>query len=78
MFFIYENWTNTFCKVHHGSCSFCNGGEGIFGGGKTESGQWHSGYVSREAALAAARALAASHQNAHVWIVDSCQFCADS
>jgi hypothetical protein len=51
MYFVYENWTNTFCRVHEESCSFCNRRKGLFGGRKTPNGQWHSGFRTLDAAL---------------------------
>lgn len=75
MYFVYENWTNTFCRVHRADCSFCNSGRGLFGGGRTPSGQWHQGFQSRDEALAAAARLAGAHANASVWNVGPCHFC---
>jgi hypothetical protein len=30
-FYVYENWTNTFTKVHRGSCTYCRDGQGFHG-----------------------------------------------
>lgn len=65
MYFVYENWTNT----------FCNRGRGLFGGGKTPSGQWHSGFLTRDEALQQAQRLADAHANREVWDVRPCHFC---
>jgi hypothetical protein len=32
-YYVYENWTNTFAKVHRGGCTFCNDGRGFQGRG---------------------------------------------
>jgi len=79
-FYVYENWTNTFTKVHRGDCSFCNEGQGNQGRGtRTGSGQWHPDppdyYPTAAAATAAARRIAAGHPNASVWTVSACSFC---
>ena len=75
-FFFYENWTNTFCKAHRGSCSFCNEGQGVHGRGThTSSGQWHGPFGSMEEALAEARTAAAQYSNRSVWEVSACGFC---
>lgn len=75
MYFVYENWTNTFCRVHEESCSFCNRGRGLFGGGRTPSGQWHSGFRTLDEALQQAHRLAAAHTNREAWDVRPCHFC---
>jgi hypothetical protein len=32
-FYVYENWTNTFAKVHRRGCPYCNEGSGFQGRG---------------------------------------------
>lgn len=75
MYFVYENWTHTRCRVHEASCSFCNGGAGLSGGGRTPSGQWHSGFRTPDEALRRAEDLAAAHPNREVWDVGLCHYC---
>lgn len=76
VFYVYENWTNTFAKVHRGSCPYCNDGQGFQGKGThTPSGRWLGPYDTDSAALAAAQHAAASHKNAAVWEVGSCGYC---
>lgn len=76
-FYVYENWTNTFCKVHRGDCPYCNNGQGIQGRGtKTGSGQWHGSYATAHAAMSAALGFARSYSNSAVWVVEGCKYCA--
>jgi hypothetical protein len=76
-FYVYENWTNTFTKVHRGDCTFCNNGRGFQGrGSSTPSGRWHGPYTSAASALGDAQRLANQHSNRDVWIVDTCKTCA--
>lgn len=75
-FWVYENWTNTFTKVHVGACAFCNDGRGIQGrGSSTPSGRWLGPFPSLDRAKAAARDAADRHPNAAMWNVDCCRFC---
>ena len=75
-YFIYENWTNTFAKVHRGSCPYCNDGRGFQSRGKrTPNGQWHGDWSSQEDALRAAHAVASRHSNGSVWVVEPCGYC---
>lgn len=75
-FFVYENWTNTFAKVHRAECSFCNHGAGVHQSERrTQSGEWHGPYASAGEALGSAKELAARHNNRSVWTVDICRFC---
>lgn len=76
-FYVYENWTNTFVKVHRAECSYCNNGRGFHGAGtRTPSGEWHGPYRSGGEALAAGDALAREHHNYAVWTVSGCRTCA--
>ncbi|MGP8007748.1 MAG: hypothetical protein ACLP2J_12050 [Acidimicrobiales bacterium] len=76
IYYVYENWTNTFAKVHRGSCPYCNDGRGIQGrGSKTPSGQWLGPFHSADEAMAAASAAASQHSNGDVWVVASCGYC---
>jgi hypothetical protein len=34
VFYVYENWTNAFTKVHRRDCAYCNDGRGFQGRGK--------------------------------------------
>lgn len=77
MFWVYENWTNTFTKVHRAECSFCNSGRGMHGAGsKTGSGEWHGPFGTARGALGVAERLASAHSNFSVWTVDGCKSCA--
>lgn len=74
--YVYENWTNTFAKVHQGDCPYCNFGQGFQGrGSKTPSGQWNGPFASQSVALEAAEEAAGSYTNASVWIVGVCGYC---
>jgi len=75
-FYVYENWTNTFAKVHRGDCPFCNDGRGFQGrGSRTPSGQWLGPFSTAAIATSAARSAANGHQNREVWEVASCGYC---
>ncbi len=79
MFFVYENWTNTFAKVHNGSCPYCNEGQGFQGRGtNTPSGRWHGPISTAQAAMDKAASLAAVYSNRAVWVVEGCKHCAPS
>ena len=76
MFYVHENWTNTFAKVHSGECPFCNDGEGFLERrSSAPSGQWLGPFVSREAAHVAAQAAADSPLDRDVWQVGTCRYC---
>ena len=76
-FYVYENWTHTYCLVHHGDCRFCNHGRGNQGrGNHTANGRWHRGFDSANDATEAAQRIAASYSTRQVWTVRSCHFCA--
>lgn len=76
MFYAYENWTNTFVKVHRAECSFCNSGTGVHAAGpRTRSGEWHGPYPSARDALKDAERLAHGYDNASIWTIDTCSFC---
>ena len=75
-YFVYENWTNTFVKVHRGSCPYCNEGNGMHGRGrKTQSGQWSDSFSSREEAMAFARSVVETYANRSVWTTGLCSYC---
>lgn len=75
-FYVYENWTNTFAKVHRGSCPYCNDGRGFQGrGNRTRNGQWLGPFETADSAMVEARAAANRHSNSAVWIVESCGYC---
>jgi hypothetical protein len=76
-FYFYENWTNTFVKVHRAECSYYNDGQGFQGRGRsTPSGRWSEPYKTAGEALTAARAAADRHANRSVWSVGTCGYCA--
>jgi hypothetical protein len=75
-FYVYENWTHTFAKVHRGPCVFCKEGNGLHGAGRaTPNGEWHGPYVTKQSASADADAVAARHANREKWDVDACRVC---
>lgn len=75
-YYVYENWTNTFAKLHRGTCPYCNDGQGFQGRGtKTPSGQWHGPYHSADEGMRAAHAAANGHSNSAVWVVEACGYC---
>lgn len=75
-FYVYENWTNTFAKVHRGDCPYCNDGTGFQGrGSSTPSGRWLGPFASRDVANPAARDAAHGHPNRSVWEVGTCGYC---
>lgn len=75
-FYVYENWTNTFAKVHRWSCPHCNDGQGSQGrGNRTPNGQWLGPFETPELGMVEARALANRHSNRAVWIVEPCGYC---
>lgn len=79
MFYVYENWTNTFTKVHRAECSYCNNGRGFHGAEpRTPSGEWHGPYPSAAEALRAAQRYASCHDNRAAWTVDTCRACSAS
>jgi F-type H+/Na+-transporting ATPase subunit beta len=76
MYYVYENWTNTFAKVHHGTCSYCNDGKGFQGRGtKTSNGQWHGPFTSKAEAMSIAHQKADRYANSDVWEVSTCGVC---
>ena len=70
-YYIYENWQAGRHKavIHHGSCSFCNYGQGLNKGNyDPEHGEWHGPYVT----LKEAREVQAEMS---VEVRKECQFC---
>ena len=67
---VYENWTNEYGRIHKATCSHCNDGYGKTGQRVSPNGQWHSPYHDRNAAL-----------NALLYLpyetLDTCYFCYD-
>ena len=75
-FYVYENWTNTFTKVHRADCPYCNDGNGIQGrGSSTPSGRWHGPFADDASAFEAAQEAADRHSNRNVWEVGRCGYC---
>lgn len=75
-FYFYENWTNTFAKVHRGGCPYCNEGSGFQGRGtRTRNGRWSEAFSSLQEALRAAQTAADQHANREVWEVGVCGYC---
>jgi hypothetical protein len=54
-YWVYENTIHKKTRVHLSTCSFCNHGRGIHGGGKTGSGEWFGPFDSLDAAITAAK-----------------------
>ena len=78
-FYVYENWTNTFAKVHRGDCPYCNDGRGFQGrGSKTPSGQWLGPFSHSDEAMSAAQTAAGTHSNREVWEGGVCGYCCGS
>ena len=67
-YWVYENFVHDFAKVHKESCSYCNYGKGIFGGGKRPTGQWHGPLSSRDKAVRVGRETGRAQ-------VSDCRFC---
>ena len=55
-FWVYENWTHKFAKVHAAPCSYCNNGQGMHAQKSNRNGQWLGAYDTRAAAFEAAAA----------------------
>lgn len=43
-YWIYENWTHKRARLHIGSCSHCNDGQGSQASSSVRNGQWHGPY----------------------------------
>ena len=55
-YWVYEDKVNSYARIHEGTCSFCNHGEGLFGIRNQRENEWHGPYGSREEALQGAEA----------------------
>lgn len=76
VFYVYENWTNTFVKIHAASCPFCKDGQGAQGrGSKTGNGQWIGPFPTLGEALDAGKKAADGHSNRPAWSVAPCSIC---
>ena len=47
---------NSYARIHEGTCSFYNHGEGLFGVHNQRENEWHGPYGSREEAFQGAEA----------------------
>lgn len=54
---VYENFIHDRVRVHKSACVFCKHGEGLFGGQRRPSGQWHGPFTDASSAFAKARSL---------------------
>jgi uncharacterized Fe-S cluster-containing radical SAM superfamily protein len=54
-YWVYENWTHDFAKVHISTCSYCNAGRGMHAGSTNANGKWHGPYDDRERAFVVAK-----------------------
>ena len=68
-FYVYENWTHNKTRIHRGTCSHCNNGDG-HSGGISEGGndKWHGAFSSYADAKKCAQRLGRA-DNA------DCEFC---
>ncbi|TCK30466.1 hypothetical protein EV667_0556 [Ancylobacter aquaticus] len=55
-FWVYENLTHGYARVHRRSCCMCNNGRGVHADGSGPSGRWHAA-DTREQALVLAQQL---------------------
>lgn len=67
-YWIYENWTHDYAKVHRASCSFCNAGHGMHGKSTDINGTWRGPYDDLQGAFADAQAMNRA-------TVSECQIC---
>lgn len=67
-FYVYENWTVDKALIHRAGCSFCRGGAGLHGTGRTKNSAWHGPFDSSAAAMAKAKASGRSR-------IEGCSVC---
>lgn len=54
-YWVYENWTHDYAKIHRADCSFCNDGTGVHGKSSDANGRWHGPFEKLDKALIRAR-----------------------
>lgn len=54
-FWVYENWTHRYSRVHRRTCCMCNDGRGIHTGASERNGRWHAADTREQALLLAQR-----------------------
>jgi hypothetical protein len=56
-YWVYENWTHRYVRIHRAACGHCNDGRGTQASHSGEHDEWHGRFRDREAAFAKARRL---------------------
>ncbi|SCW61653.1 hypothetical protein [Ancylobacter rudongensis] len=54
-FWVFENWTHNYIRVHRRNCCMCNNGRGIHTGAPERNGRWHPAETREQALLLAQR-----------------------
>lgn len=54
-YWVYENWTHDYARIHRAQCSFCNDGVGIHSKSSNDNGRWHGPFEQLDEALLRAR-----------------------
>lgn len=49
-YYVYDNWTNKYAKVHKANCGYCNEGKGFHKDTSDTNGQWLGSFKDRQEA----------------------------
>jgi hypothetical protein len=59
-YWVHENWTHDYARVHKAECSHCNDGRGTQPSDSGQNTKWHGPFSKRDEAYEAARRLQAT------------------
>lgn len=49
-YYVYENWTHDFARIHKASCSCCNDGKGFRNNTSDKNGRWLGSFKDKQEA----------------------------